>query len=78
MAASASWVAFGLGGVLVEVLKDITFRLAPAHGRCTIDARRNSGGGNAERRPRREPVNREAVADLIGTSRGSSAISRNL
>ncbi len=28
-------VAFGLGGVLVEVLKDITFRLAPA---TTVDA----------------------------------------
>ena len=28
-------VAFGLGGVLVEVLKDITFRLAPASICCT-------------------------------------------
>ena len=37
-------VAFGLGGVLVEMLKDITFRLAPAtKARRVVDARRHPG-----------------------------------
>ena len=59
-------VAFGLGGVLVEVLKDITFRLAPCSredalsmldGIQAAEMLKGVRGG--------DPVNREAVADLI-------------
>lgn len=59
-------VAFGLGGVLVEVLKDITFRLAPVDrgealsmldGIQAAEMLKGVRGG--------EPVNREALADMI-------------
>src|SRR5882672_4260277 len=59
-------VAFGLGGVLVEVLKDITFRLAPAtkadalsmlDGIQAHDMLKGVRGGDA--------VNRDALADVI-------------
>jgi acetyl coenzyme A synthetase (ADP forming)-like protein len=59
-------VAFGLGGVLVEVLKDITFRLAPAtkedalsmlDGIQAAEMLRGVRGGAA--------VSREALADTI-------------
>src|SRR5215471_841364 len=59
-------VAFGLGGVLVEVLKDITFRLAPAtkddalsmlDGIQAHEILKGVRGG--------EPVNRTALADVI-------------
>ena len=59
-------VAFGLGGVLVEVLKDITFRLAPA---TTEDAISMLDGIQAAEMLKgvrgSEPVNREALAALI-------------
>ncbi|MFX1738819.1 acetate--CoA ligase family protein [Paraburkholderia sp. A1RI_3L] len=59
-------VAFGLGGVLVEVLKDITFRLAPA----TRDDARSMLDGIAAAEMLKgvrggEPVNRDALAMLI-------------
>ncbi len=59
-------VAFGLGGVLVEVLKDITFRLAPASredamsmldGIQAAQMLKGVRGGDA--------VDREALADII-------------
>ncbi len=59
-------VAFGLGGVLVEVLKDITFRLAPA---TTDDALSMLDGIQAAEMLKgvrgSEPVHREALATLI-------------
>jgi acetyl coenzyme A synthetase (ADP forming)-like protein len=59
-------VAFGLGGVLVEVLKDITFRLAPA---SLDDAYSMLDGIQAAEMLKgvrgSEPVNREALARLI-------------
>ena len=59
-------VAFGLGGVLVEVLKDITFRLAPVSGEEALsmldgiqaaEMLKGVRGGDA--------VDREALADMI-------------
>ena len=59
-------VAFGLGGVLVEVLKDVTFRLAPAtksdalsmlDGIQAAEMLHGVRGGEA--------VNRDALADVI-------------
>src|SRR4030088_2288572 len=59
-------VAFGLGGVLVEVLKDVTFRLAPAtkddalsmlDGIQAHDMLKGVRGG--------DPVSRDARADVI-------------
>jgi len=59
-------VAFGLGGVLVEVLRDVTFRLAPAtrddalsmlDGVAAAEMLRGVRGG--------PPVQREALADII-------------
>jgi acetyl coenzyme A synthetase (ADP forming)-like protein len=59
-------VAFGLGGVLVEVLQDVTFRLAPISqtdalsmldGIAAAEILRGVRGG--------EPVDRDRLADLI-------------
>src|SRR6201987_3251909 len=59
-------VAFGLGGVLVEVLKDVTFRLAPA---TTHDALSMLDGIQAHEMLKGvrggDPVNREALAAVI-------------
>ncbi|MFL5142955.1 MAG: acetate--CoA ligase family protein [Microvirga sp.] len=59
-------VAFGLGGVLVEVLKDITFRLAPV---SESDALSMLDGIQAAEMLKgvrgSDPVNREALAKLI-------------
>jgi len=59
-------VAFGLGGVLVEVLKDITFRRAPA---STEDALSMLDGIQAAEILKgvrgADPVNREALASVI-------------
>ncbi len=59
-------VAFGLGGVLVEVLKDITFRLAPA---TKLDALSMLDGIQAHEMLKgvrgSDPANRDAIADII-------------
>jgi acetyl coenzyme A synthetase (ADP forming)-like protein len=59
-------VAFGLGGILVEVLKDITFRLAPA---SREDARSMLDGIAAAEILRgvrgAQPVNRDALAAMV-------------
>ena len=59
-------VAFGLGGVLVEVLKDITFRMAPA---TKQDALSMLDGIQAHEMLKgvrgSDPVNRDAIADII-------------
>src|SRR5438045_3840785 len=59
-------VAFGLGGVLVEVLKDITFRLAPASREDALSMLDGIAAAEILKGVRgAEPVNREALATLI-------------
>ncbi len=59
-------VAFGLGGVLVEVLKDITFRLAPATKEDAISMLDGIQAAEMLKGVRgSDPVNREALSDLI-------------
>src|SRR5437762_8949883 len=59
-------VAFGLGGVLVEVLKDITFRLAPATRDDALSMLDGVAAAEILKGVRgAQPVSREALATLI-------------
>ena len=59
-------VAFGLGGVLVEVLKDVTFRLAPASREEALSMLDSVQAAEMLKGVRGgEAVNRDAVADVI-------------
>ncbi|MBU6463189.1 MAG: acetate--CoA ligase family protein [Bradyrhizobium sp.] len=59
-------VAFGLGGVLVEVLKDITFRLAPATKQDALSMLEGIQAHEMLKGVRgNDPVNRDAIADII-------------
>src|SRR3954454_9300031 len=59
-------VAFGLGGVLVEVLKDITFRLAPATKDDALSMLDGIAAAQILKGVRgADPVNRDALAAMI-------------
>ena len=59
-------VAFGLGGILVEVMKDITFRLAPAGKRDAMSMINGIKAAEVLRGVRgSDPVDRGAIADII-------------
>ena len=59
-------VAFGMGGVLVEVLKDITFRLAPASLEDALSMLDSIAAAEILRGVRgAPPVDRAALADMI-------------
>lgn len=59
-------VAFGLGGVLVEVMKDVTFRLAPASKEDALSMLDGIAAAEMLKGVRgSEPVNRAALATLI-------------
>ena len=59
-------VAFGLGGVLVEVLKDITFRLAPATQDDALSMLDGIAAAQILKGVRgADPVNRDALATMI-------------
>ena len=59
-------VAFGLGGILVEVLKDITFRLAPATRADALSMLDGIGAAEILKGVRgSDPVDRDAMAGLI-------------
>src|SRR2546429_5436057 len=60
-------VAFGLGGILVEVLKDITFRLAPATRPDALSMLDGIAAAEILRGIRgAPPVDRESLATMIG------------
>jgi acetyl coenzyme A synthetase (ADP forming)-like protein len=59
-------VAFGLGGILVEVLKDITFRLAPVSRDEALSMLDGIQAAEMLKGVRgSEPVDRDALADLL-------------
>jgi len=59
-------VAFGLGGILVEVLKDVTFRLAPTSHDDALAMLDSIAAAQVLKGVRgAEPVNREALALMI-------------
>ncbi|USE78144.1 acetate--CoA ligase family protein [Cupriavidus gilardii] len=59
-------VAFGLGGVLVEVLKDITFRMAPASEQDALGMLDGIAAAQVLKGVRgAEPVDRAALASMI-------------
>src|SRR5207248_3219260 len=59
-------VAFGLGGILVEVLKDITFRLAPASSADALSMLDGIAAAEILRGVRgTKPVDRTALANMI-------------
>jgi len=59
-------VAFGLGGILVEVLKDITFRLAPAKKDQALSMLESIAAAEVLDGVRgAEPVDKSAIADII-------------
>ena len=59
-------VAFGLGGVLVEVMKDVTFRLAPASKDDALSMLDGIAAAEMLKGVRgSEPVNRNALAGMI-------------
>src|SRR6195256_2770669 len=59
-------VAFGLGGILVEVLKDITFRLAPATREDALSMLDGIAAAAILKGVRgTDPVNRDALAGMI-------------
>ncbi len=72
-------VAFGLGGVLVEVMKDITFRLAPVSKKDALAMLDGVSGAELLRGVRgAKGVDRGALADIIQkVSQAGQRFSRN-
>ena len=59
-------IAFGLGGVLVEILKDVTFRLAPASREDALSMLDGIAAAEMLKGVRgAEPVDRDALATII-------------